>query len=49
MVGPKAVGREGMQEKKRARRDNDRAFREKDAEPDIDADSLMGGDSFQAR
>lgn len=49
MVGPKAVGREGMQEKKRARRENDRAFREKDTELDIDADDLMGGDSFKAR
>jgi len=38
-----------MQENKKARRENDRAFREKDTEPDIDADTLMGGDSFQAR
>ena len=49
LVGPRAVGREKMQENKKARRENDRAFREKDAEPDIDADTLMGGDSFQAR
>ncbi|KAG8823040.1 hypothetical protein FRC18_010835 [Serendipita sp. 400] len=48
-VGPREVGRERIQENKRARRENDRAFREKDAEPDIDADALMGGgDSFRA-
>lgn len=48
-IGPKPVGREGIQEKKRARRENDRSFREKDNDLDIDADALMGGDSFQAR
>ena len=48
-IGPREVGRERLQENKRARRENDRAFREKDGEPDIDADALMGGDSFQAR
>ncbi|KIM31699.1 hypothetical protein M408DRAFT_317970 [Serendipita vermifera MAFF 305830] len=48
-IGPREVGRERLQENKRARRENDRSFREKDNEPDIDADSLMGGDSFQAR
>ncbi|CAG7853908.1 SubName: Full=Uncharacterized protein {ECO:0000313/EMBL:CCA67915.1} [Serendipita indica DSM 11827] len=48
-IGPREVGRERMLENKRARREGDRAFREKDTEPDIDADSLMGGDSFQAR
>ncbi|KIJ66561.1 hypothetical protein HYDPIDRAFT_86702 [Hydnomerulius pinastri MD-312] len=49
MVGPKAVGREGMLEKKRARRDNDRAFREK-GEDGFEADEstlLGGGDSFR--
>ncbi|KAG9222135.1 hypothetical protein CCMSSC00406_0009586 [Pleurotus cornucopiae] len=50
MVGPKEVGREGMLEKKRAKRDNDRAFREK-GEDGLEADetTLMGGgDSFRA-
>ncbi|PVF93807.1 hypothetical protein CPB86DRAFT_766937 [Serendipita vermifera] len=49
-IGPREVGRERTQEKKRARRENDRAYRDKDNEPDLDADSLMGGDdSFKAR
>ena len=48
-IGPRELGRERLQENKKARRENDRAFRDKDYEPDIDADALMGGDSFQAR
>ncbi|ESK83963.1 splicing arginine serine-rich 12 [Moniliophthora roreri MCA 2997] len=50
IVGPKEVGREGMLEKKRARRENDRAFREKGDEGlEADETTLMGGgDSFQA-
>ncbi|KAJ8508632.1 hypothetical protein ONZ45_g9116 [Pleurotus djamor] len=50
MVGPKEVGKEGMLEKKRAKRENDRAFREK-GEDGLEADesTLMGGnDSFRA-
>ncbi|KAF9236831.1 hypothetical protein BU15DRAFT_76557 [Melanogaster broomeanus] len=49
MVGPKDVGREGMLEKKRARRENDRAFREK-GDDGFEADEstlLGGGDSFR--
>ncbi|KAH7886349.1 hypothetical protein F5I97DRAFT_1937211 [Phlebopus sp. FC_14] len=49
MVGPKEVGREGMLEKKRARRENDRAFREK-GDDGFEADEstlLGGGDSFR--
>jgi hypothetical protein len=51
MVGPREVGRERMLEKKRERRDNDRAFREKGDEGlDVDEGSLMGGgDSFKAQ
>ena len=50
MVGPKEVGREGMLEKKRARREADRAFRERgDDGFDLDESTLMGGDSFQER
>ncbi|KAK7051621.1 hypothetical protein VNI00_004600 [Paramarasmius palmivorus] len=50
MVGPKEVGREGMLEKKRAKRENDRAFREKGDEGlEADESTLMGGsDSFHA-
>ncbi|KAL0952049.1 hypothetical protein HGRIS_008689 [Hohenbuehelia grisea] len=50
MVGPKEVGREGMLEKKRAKRENDRAFREKGDEGlEVDETTLMGGgDSFRA-
>ncbi|KAI3619468.1 splicing arginine serine-rich 12 [Moniliophthora roreri] len=50
IVGPKEVGKEGMLEKKRARRENDRAFREKGDEGlEADESTLMGGgDSFQA-
>ena len=49
IVGPKEVGREGMLEKKRARRDNDRAFREKGDEGfEADESTLLGGgDSFK--
>ena len=44
MVGPKEVGREGMLEKKRAKRENDRAFRERgDDGLEMDESSLMGG------
>jgi hypothetical protein len=51
MVGPKEVGREGMLEKKRARREADRSFRERgDEELEADESTLMGGgDSFQER
>ncbi|KAL0069394.1 hypothetical protein AAF712_003419 [Marasmius tenuissimus] len=50
MVGPKEVGREGMLEKKRMKRENDRAFRERGDEGlEADESTLMGGgDSFQA-
>ncbi|KAL4068903.1 hypothetical protein V8B97DRAFT_768625 [Scleroderma yunnanense] len=49
VVGPKEVGKEGMLEKKRARRENDRAFREK-GDDGFEADEstlLGGGDSFR--
>ncbi|KAF8547558.1 hypothetical protein OG21DRAFT_1424618 [Imleria badia] len=49
VVGPKEVGREGMLEKKRARRENDRTFREK-GEDGYEADEstlLGGGDTFR--
>ncbi|CAK5264397.1 unnamed protein product, partial [Mycena citricolor] len=49
MVGPKEVGREGMLEKKRAKRESDRAFRDK-ADEGLEADEsvLIGsGDSFK--
>ena len=54
MVGPKPIGREGQLEKKRARRENDRAARDQkdDAIGDWDESVLMGsgdGDSFQAK
>lgn len=46
MVGPKPVGREGMLEKKRAQRENDRAFRERGDEGlELDESTLMGGGS----
>lgn len=50
MVGPKEVGREGMLEKKRARREEDRAYRERvDDAPEVDESTLMGGgDGFKA-
>ncbi|KAJ1305951.1 hypothetical protein OPQ81_010668 [Rhizoctonia solani] len=52
-IGPKAVGREGMIEKKRARRENDRAMRDRkeDGGLEVGEDTLMGSgssDSFQA-
>ena len=49
VVGPKEVGREGMLEKKRARREGDRAFREKgDDGYEADESTLLGGgDSFR--
>jgi len=49
MVGPKEVGREGMLEKKRARREADRSFRDK-GDDGFEADErtlLGGGDSFK--
>ncbi|KLO20616.1 hypothetical protein SCHPADRAFT_13969 [Schizopora paradoxa] len=54
MLGPKPIGREGQLEKKRARRENDRATRDQkdDAIGDWDEGVLMGSgdaDSFQAR
>ncbi|PBK76364.1 hypothetical protein ARMSODRAFT_874877 [Armillaria solidipes] len=50
MVGPREVGREGMLEKKRARRDADKSFREKgDDSVELDESALFAGDSFQAR
>ncbi|KAG7451952.1 uncharacterized protein BT62DRAFT_915737 [Guyanagaster necrorhizus] len=50
MVGPREVGREGMLEKKRAKRDADRSFREKgDDSVELDESALFAGDSFQAR
>lgn len=51
MVGPKAVGREAMLEKKQLRRENDRTFRERgDDGFDLDESTTMGGgDSFQER
>ncbi|KAJ2924361.1 hypothetical protein H1R20_g12741, partial [Candolleomyces eurysporus] len=51
MVGPRPVGREAMLEKKRAKRENDRAFRER-GDDGLEADEstlLGGGDSFQAQ
>ena len=51
-MGPREVGREGVLEKKRARREADRAFRE-DKEGggagwEVDEGTLMGGgDSFR--
>ncbi|KAK0473051.1 hypothetical protein IW261DRAFT_1505511 [Armillaria novae-zelandiae] len=50
MVGPREVGREGMLEKKRARREADKSFREKgDDAVELDDSTLFAGDSFQAR
>ncbi|KIL71307.1 hypothetical protein M378DRAFT_154857 [Amanita muscaria Koide BX008] len=49
MVGPKEVGKEGMLEKKRAKREQDRTFREKGDEGlEVDETTLMGGgDGFK--
>ena len=52
MVGPREVGREGMLEKKKARREGDRAFREKGDDGFMETDEttlLGGGDSFKER
>ncbi|TCD67899.1 hypothetical protein EIP91_011833 [Steccherinum ochraceum] len=53
MVGPKAVGKEALLEKKRAKRDADKSFREKGDEGlELDEDTLMGAggsDSFKAQ
>jgi len=52
MVGPKEIGKAGMLEKKRVKRDNDKAFREKGDDGFVEADdkTLMGGgDSFRER
>lgn len=52
MFGPKEQGRDGMLEKKKARREADRSFRDEkdDALGDYDDNTLLGGgDSFQAR
>jgi hypothetical protein len=45
LVGPKEVGREGMLEKKRVKREGDRAFREAkdDGGLEVSEDILMGG------
>ncbi|KAL1761844.1 hypothetical protein FB107DRAFT_268614 [Schizophyllum commune] len=50
LVGPKEVGREGMLEKKRARREEDRAYRERGDEGlEADESTLMGGgDDFHS-
>lgn len=49
VIGPKSVGREGALEAKRARRENDRAFREREVEDDFGDDFLIGSDSFKSR
>jgi hypothetical protein len=51
MVGPREVGRERMLEKKRERREGDRAFRERGDEGlEVDEGTLMGGgSSFKAQ
>lgn len=51
MVGPKPVGREGMLEKKKLKRENDRDYRDKaDEGLEIDEVTLMGGgDGFKAQ
>jgi hypothetical protein len=49
MVGPKEIGKEGMLEKKRARKEADRSFRDK-GDDGFEADErtlLGGGDSFK--
>lgn len=49
LVGPRAVGREGMLEKKKVKREGDREFRDKrDDAPEVDESTLLGGgDSFK--
>jgi hypothetical protein len=52
MVGPKEIGKAGMVEKKRVKRENDKAFRERgdDGLMETDDNTLMGGgDSFKQR
>ena len=52
MVGPKEIGKVGMLEKRRVKRENDKAFREKGDDGFIETDdhTLMGGgDSFKER
>ena len=52
MVGPKEIGKAGMLEKKRAKRESDKTFRERGDDGFVEADdnSLMGsGDSFKDR
>lgn len=51
MVGPRPLGKEAMMEKKRAKREGDRAFRERgDDGLEVDETTLLGGgDSFQAQ
>jgi len=52
VIGPKEIGKAGMLEKKRAKRENDKAFREKGDDGFVEADdrTLMGGgDSFRER
>jgi hypothetical protein len=52
MVGPKEIGKAGLLEKKRVKRENDKAFREKGDDGFVEADdrTLMGGgDSFKER
>ena len=50
MVGPREVGRERVLEKKRERREGDRAFRDRGDEGlEVDEGTLLGGgDSFKA-
>jgi len=47
LVGPKPVGKEGLLEKKRAKRESDKTFREakEDAGLEVSEDVLMGGNS----
>jgi hypothetical protein len=52
MVGPKEIGKAGMLEKKRVKRENDKTFRERgdDGFEEADDRTLMGGgDSFRER
>lgn len=52
MVGPKEIGKAGMLEKKRVKRENDKGFRERGDDGFVEADdkTLMGGgDSFKER
>jgi hypothetical protein len=52
MVGPKDIGRAGQLEAKRAKREADKAFRDRreDAGLELDESTLMGGgDDFKAQ